>query len=132
MNANTNYFGFRLKRCCGWGLYLHGNGEPESISGQPLEICRGNLFMQRTLLVIIQLCILSVVAATVCVGSIAKAQYTLSTLATFNGTNGELPQAALIADTNGNLYGTASGGGANDYGTVFKLSPVPEPATGLP
>jgi len=32
-------------------------------------------------------------------------------------------------DTSGNLYGTADGGGAEIDGTVFELSPVPEPST---
>ncbi len=35
--------------------------------------------------------------------------------------DGRLPQAGLIQDTAGNLYGTTSGGGANGYGTVFKV-----------
>ena len=47
--------------------------------------------------------------------------YTLSTLATFNGTNGANPAANLIADSAGNLFGTTWAGGANDLGTVFEL-----------
>ena len=37
-------------------------------------------------------------------------------------TDGDLPFAGLVQDTNGNFYGTAAGGGANGYGTVFSLS----------
>ncbi len=37
--------------------------------------------------------------------------------------NGRYPQAGLILDTNGNLYGTTYGGGAYGRGTVFELSP---------
>jgi uncharacterized repeat protein (TIGR03803 family) len=37
--------------------------------------------------------------------------------------NGRYPQAGLILDTNGNLYGTTYGGGAHGQGTVFELSP---------
>jgi uncharacterized repeat protein (TIGR03803 family) len=37
--------------------------------------------------------------------------------------NGRYPQAGLILDTNGNLYGTTYGGGAHGNGTVFELSP---------
>ena len=37
--------------------------------------------------------------------------------------NGRYPQAGLILDTNGNLYGTTYGGGAYGKGTVFELSP---------
>jgi uncharacterized repeat protein (TIGR03803 family) len=45
-----------------------------------------------------------------------------STLALFNGTDGEGPFDGLIADANGNLYGTTELGGASNDGTVFKLS----------
>jgi uncharacterized repeat protein (TIGR03803 family) len=37
-------------------------------------------------------------------------------------TSGEYPQAALIQDTNGHLYGTTSFGGTGYAGTVFSLS----------
>ena len=55
------------------------------------------------------------------------ASHTLTTLVSFNRTNGQYPYGGLIADSAGNLYGTTSSGGANGYGTVFELSPVPEP-----
>ncbi len=42
---------------------------------------------------------------------------------TNNGTDGYNPRAALVFDSAGNLYGTTNDGGANDYGTVFELSP---------
>lgn len=38
------------------------------------------------------------------------------------GRDGNYPEAPLIADTKGNLYGATGGGGANGYGTVFKLA----------
>ena len=42
----------------------------------------------------------------------------------FNGaSDGWSPQAPLIRDAAGNLYGTTFYGGTNLYGTVFKLSP---------
>ena len=47
---------------------------------------------------------------------------TLTTLVSFDGTNGSRPLAGLVADRAGNLYGTTVGGGANGSGTVFKLS----------
>ena len=40
------------------------------------------------------------------------------------GSDGANPQAGLIADSSGNLYGTTSGGGASGNGVVFKLSPA--------
>jgi len=43
-----------------------------------------------------------------------------------NCSDGVGPQADLIADSNGNLYGTTVGGGGFGFGTVFELSP---PAT---
>src|SRR3989442_9196271 len=53
----------------------------------------------------------------------ASAQ-TLTTLYSFTGSDGARPYAGLIADASGNLYGTTSSGGANGYGTVFKVTPT--------
>ncbi|HEY2894110.1 MAG TPA: choice-of-anchor tandem repeat GloVer-containing protein, partial [Pirellulales bacterium] len=52
---------------------------------------------------------------------IAAGSHTLTTLVTFDGTNGASPQAGLTLDASGNLYGTA-GGGANGDGTVFEIA----------
>jgi uncharacterized repeat protein (TIGR03803 family) len=41
-----------------------------------------------------------------------------------SGDDGEFPEAGVIADKWGNLYGTTINGGANSFrGTVFELSP---------
>jgi uncharacterized repeat protein (TIGR03803 family) len=45
----------------------------------------------------------------------------VTTLATFNGANGDEPFAGLIADAAGNLFGTTELGGANNDGTVFEI-----------
>jgi uncharacterized repeat protein (TIGR03803 family) len=37
------------------------------------------------------------------------------------GADGSFPNGSLVADANGNLYGTASGGGVGDNGSVFEL-----------
>jgi len=49
---------------------------------------------------------------------------TESILHSFDGypTDGQLPWAGLTMDSAGNLYGTTTEGGANDDGTVFKVS----------
>ncbi len=38
------------------------------------------------------------------------------------GTDGATPEASLLMDSSGNLYGTTSAGGAHGFGTVFKLT----------
>jgi len=47
---------------------------------------------------------------------------TPTTLVGFNSTDGANPIASLIADANGNLFGTTEYGGATDYGTVFEVA----------
>ncbi len=50
----------------------------------------------------------------------------LTTLYSFcsqrNCTDGEQPSAGLVQASDGNFYGTTLGGGANGYGTVFKIT----------
>jgi len=41
----------------------------------------------------------------------------------FNNTQGAYPLSGLVPDSADNLYGTTSGGGANNCGSVFALSP---------
>jgi uncharacterized repeat protein (TIGR03803 family) len=38
------------------------------------------------------------------------------------GTDGAIPWSRLVRDTAGNLYGTTTSGGSNNYGTVFMVS----------
>src|SRR6266403_2434196 len=45
----------------------------------------------------------------------------LTILHMFTGPDGFIPLAELIQGTDGNFYGTTSAGGANGYGTVFKM-----------
>jgi uncharacterized repeat protein (TIGR03803 family) len=47
---------------------------------------------------------------------------TPTVLVNFNGTNGANPKAGLVADMNGNLFGTTYDGGASDVGTVFEVT----------
>src|ERR1700692_4382458 len=43
----------------------------------------------------------------------------LTTLVSFNGTDGANPASSLNTDANGDLFGTTTGGGANGVGAVF-------------
>jgi uncharacterized repeat protein (TIGR03803 family) len=47
---------------------------------------------------------------------------TLTTLLSFDGSDGFLPQAGLVQGTDGNFYGTTEGG-SDSGGTVFKITP---------
>jgi uncharacterized repeat protein (TIGR03803 family) len=59
-------------------------------------------------------------------------QGTLTTLHSFDNAGGCYPEAGLVQGTDGNFYGTTSGGGPNGYcgypvpvgGTVFKITPA--------
>jgi uncharacterized repeat protein (TIGR03803 family) len=55
------------------------------------------------------------------VGATEVAQPELTTLVSFNA-NGPFPFGSLIADAQGDLFGTTSGGGPNDNGTVFEIT----------
>jgi uncharacterized repeat protein (TIGR03803 family) len=58
------------------------------------------------------------------VTAIASPAQTFKTLANFDGTDGSLPQLmSLVQGTDGNFYGTTGDGGANNYGTVFRITP---------
>ena len=56
--------------------------------------------------------------------AIAGGAWTETVLHAFTGgSDGGNPEAGLIADSQGNLYGTTYQGGASGYGTVFELTP---------
>jgi len=49
---------------------------------------------------------------------------TMTVLHTFKGgSDGEMPEANLLLDNRGNLYGTTLEGGAHSRGTVFRIAP---------
>jgi len=52
---------------------------------------------------------------------------TLTTLVSFDGTNGASPEAGLVQSADGNFYGTTTHGGTNGYGTAFRLSVIVPP-----
>jgi uncharacterized repeat protein (TIGR03803 family) len=58
------------------------------------------------------------------VAVIASPAQTFKSLVSFNGADGAYPYyGSLVQGLDGNFYGTTLNGGANDYGTVFKISP---------
>jgi uncharacterized repeat protein (TIGR03803 family) len=54
---------------------------------------------------------------------------TLTTLHSFNGTDGALPEAGLVQGSDGKFYGTTSSGGTNSAGTIFSIIPGGTPVT---
>ena len=46
----------------------------------------------------------------------------LTTLVSFDGYQGAVPECTLIQATDGNLYGTTQFGGTADYGAIFRIS----------
>jgi uncharacterized repeat protein (TIGR03803 family) len=46
----------------------------------------------------------------------------LTTLVSFNGTNGINPQGGLVQGNDGNFYGVTEYGGTNRLGTVFQVT----------
>jgi len=55
--------------------------------------------------------------------AIALPAQTLTTIFSFDGTDGADASAALVQATDGNFYGTTWDGGANGFGTVFRITP---------
>jgi uncharacterized repeat protein (TIGR03803 family) len=64
--------------------------------------------------------------------SSANTLHSVTTLHSFtNGNDGAGPQACLMMDGSGNLYGTAKNGGSQGYGTVFEFAPATNTFTSL-
>jgi uncharacterized repeat protein (TIGR03803 family) len=55
--------------------------------------------------------------------AVALPAQTFKTLRSFDDTDGWSLRAGLVQGVNGNLYGTTYYGGADNYGTVFEISP---------
>ena len=65
--------------------------------------------------------LLAIVAAIIILGCFTAVAQTVTTLHSFNGTDGQLPSAALVQGSDGNFYGTTASGGAHYKGTVLKI-----------
>ena len=63
-----------------------------------------------------------VTLAVLCVASLASSSWAASMKVLHSFKDGFVPQAGLVSDAAGNLYGTTSGGGVYDKGTVFELT----------
>jgi uncharacterized repeat protein (TIGR03803 family) len=74
---------------------------------------------------------LSIVFVLALVATPAQAQ-TYKVIHNFTGSEGAYPYAGLTIDKAGNFYGTAAGGGAVGYGTVYKLAHAGSGWTVLP
>ena len=60
-----------------------------------------------------------------CAATVALSAQTLTTLASFSGINSAGSQMGpIIQGADGNLYGTTQGAGANNHGSVFKITPT--------
>jgi uncharacterized repeat protein (TIGR03803 family) len=64
----------------------------------------------------------AVLASLLSLASMHAAAQSFTLLHSFHGTNGEYPLAALIIDSDGNLYGTTQNGGTHGLGTVFEIT----------
>ncbi len=82
-------------------------------TAHPLPISKFSVFQQTCLVLLF------------CAGlGVAATGQTLTTLASFDGTDGANPYlAGLVQGSDGNLYGTTKSGGANGDGVVFQITP---------
>ena len=64
---------------------------------------------------------LAVLAFLLSTTSVQLHAQTLTVLHSFNGKDGQSPNAGLYRDSAGNLYSTTAGGGKSGSGTLFKL-----------
>jgi uncharacterized repeat protein (TIGR03803 family) len=53
----------------------------------------------------------------------AKGKWKYTVLHRFNGSDGAQPDANLILDKKGDLYGTTITGGTGGYGVAFEITP---------
>jgi uncharacterized repeat protein (TIGR03803 family) len=92
-----------------------GIGERFSLASVAAGKTLGKLCWWRTV------CTMFLLSAAMTVVSSAQS---FTTLAEFSGSDGEYPNSSLVQATNGDFYGTTSGGGASGAGAVFISAPA--------
>src|SRR5262245_14118541 len=100
----------RLPQICFCAKPLRGLSESNEVSMSPRS--------RRALTAVTGLLL---VAPVISQASLCLAAFNLTTLASFPGPSNGGPSAGLIADPQGNLFGTTFGGGTFFEGTVFEL-----------
>ena len=78
--------------------------------------------MRRTVSWLLAVVGLAIVAVTPSQSRAANLETLYSFCALANCADGQGPGSGLIFDTDGNLFGTTNGGGANGKGTVFEIA----------
>jgi uncharacterized repeat protein (TIGR03803 family) len=53
---------------------------------------------------------------------IVRGSHAITTICAFDSSTGSMPNGRLAVDSNGDLFGTTIGGGANNAGTVFEIA----------
>jgi len=61
----------------------------------------------------------------------SSSSWTYKLIHSFTGTDGQNPDATLVVDAAGNLYGTSTAGGTKGFGVVFKVTPGSGQTTAL-
>jgi len=62
---------------------------------------------------------------------IAAGTRSITTVASFNGSNGAYPYGGVLIGNDGSIYGTANSGGAKGYGVVWKVASCTSTITNL-
>src|ERR1017187_2524690 len=91
-------------------------------STRRFRMARTTSFPSRNSSLSVSILCLAFVLNSIVLGGVAAQAQTFTVLFSFNGGDGASPQAGLIMDAQGNLYGTTWAGGVG-WGTGFKLDP---------
>ena len=90
------------------------------VNGNPMSKCFSEVAPMKKRRVLQMNCVVLVFCAAMAIAAPAQV---LTTLHSFDGSDGESLYAGLIQATDGNFYGTTGQGGAYYNGSVFKITP---------